>query len=121
MWNSFRPGATFIGMSPIEVESDQRHVLSERIFTISDAVRSTRTGDGGVLLDLRHGRILTLNAVGSDIFELLQQGYDQSQIVDTVSRRFGVPIQNVQADVLAFVQTLQRCDILRTIRSNGAL
>ena len=120
MWNSFRPDATFIGMSPIEIQSDQRHVLSKRIFRISDAVRGTRTGDGAVLLDLRHGRILTLNVVGSDIFALLQQGFDQSQIADAISVKFAVAIQDVRADVLAFVETLQKRDILQAVPPNGA-
>jgi len=110
-----------MGMSHIKIESGQRHTLSEPEFRISDAVRSTRTADGCVLLDIRHGRILTLNAVGSDIFALLQQGFDNSQIVATIARKFGVAIQNVQADVLAFVETLQMHGILQSVRPNGAL
>jgi hypothetical protein len=104
-------------MSRIEIESDQPHIMNRQTFTISDAVRSTRTEDGCLLLDIRHGRILGLNAVGSNIFELLQRGFDQSQIAETISREFGVDVRAVRADVLAFVETLQEHNILQTIRS----
>jgi hypothetical protein len=118
VWNSFRTGATFVDMSRIEIESNQPNVMNEQTFTISDAVRSTRTEDGCVLLDIRQGRILGLNPVGSNIFELLQRGFDQSQIADTISKEFGVDIQTVRADVQAFVETLRGHNILQ---AHGAL
>jgi hypothetical protein len=116
VWNSFRAGATFVDMSRIEIESNQPNLMNEQTFTISDAIRSTRTEDGCVLLDIRQGLILGLNPVGSNIFELLQRGFDQPRIADIISKQFGVDLQTVRTDVLAFVETLQAHNILQTNR-----
>ena len=55
----------------------------------SDTVRSTQTIDGRILLDVRHGRMFSVNAVGSKILELLEQGQDEPRIADEISRAYG--------------------------------
>jgi hypothetical protein len=102
------------------LEPNRMRTASEPRLRISDAVRSTATKDGRILLDIRQGRILGLNVIGSRIFELLQLGLDQAQIADEISRDFGVNIQMVQADVLDFLRSLQEQHILHFARSDGA-
>jgi Coenzyme PQQ synthesis protein D (PqqD) len=83
------------------------------MFEISNAIRSTSTEDGAVILDLHHGRILGLNRMGSRIFEMLQSGLDQDQIAGEISKDCGVDVDYARADVLDFIKTLHEHDVLR--------
>jgi len=79
---------------------------------ISDAIRSTATQDGAILLDIRHGQILSLNRMGSAIFQMLKRGVEPSQIAREISREFGANVTEVQADVLEFIESLQKHDVV---------
>jgi Coenzyme PQQ synthesis protein D (PqqD) len=87
------------------------------MFRVSDTIRRTETADGGILLDVHHGRMFCLNVVGAKILELIQQGFDESRIADEISRDYGASKNVVHADVIEFIETLQRHHILRPIRS----
>jgi hypothetical protein len=87
------------------------------MFRISDSIRQTQTVDGGVLLDVRHGRMFRLNLVGARILELMQRGYDESRIADEISRDYGVGREVARADVHDFIATLDKHHILQPIRS----
>jgi hypothetical protein len=78
------------------------------MFRISDAIRTSVTQDGAILLDIRHGQILGLNRMGSAIFQMLQCGVEPSQIAREISREFGANISEVQVDVLEFIESLQK-------------
>jgi hypothetical protein len=82
------------------------------MFKISGAIRSTSTQDGGVLLDVRHGQILSLNGMGSRVFEMLRGGLDEDQIAGEISKSFGVNADSARSDVLDFIQTLQKHHVL---------
>jgi len=82
------------------------------MFRISDAIRSTSTADGAVLLDIQQGRILSLNRMGSRVFEMLRGGLDENQIAGEISKDFGVEADSVQADVLDFIQSLREHNVL---------
>lgn len=83
------------------------------MFRISDSIRSTSTQDGEILLDVRQGQILALNRTGSRIFQMLERGLDPNQIADEISREFAVNIAEVHADVLGFIESLEKCDVLK--------
>ncbi len=87
------------------------------MFRISDTIRRTQTVDGGILLDIHHGQMFCLNIVGAKILELMQQGYNESRIVDEISRSYGVSKEVVDTDVLDFIETLHKHHILQLIRS----
>lgn len=82
------------------------------MYRISDTIRRTETQDGGILLDVHHGQMFCLNVVGAKILELMQQGYDESRITDEISRDYHVPRDTVRADVLDFIETLQKHHLL---------
>jgi hypothetical protein len=86
--------------------------MREAMFRVSDAIRSTATVDGAILLDIRHGQILGLNRMGSAIFQMLTCGLEPPQIAAENSREFGTNVAEVQADVLEFIENLQRHDVL---------
>jgi hypothetical protein len=83
------------------------------MFQISDTVRRTKTGDGGVLLDIQHGRIFRLNVVGCKIVDLLEKGFDTAQIAAEVSDAYAMDMETVRADVRDFVEVLHKHHILR--------
>ena len=62
----------------------------------SDTIRSTRTEDGRILLDVRHGQMFSVNVVGSKILDLIEQGWDESHIADEISRAYAVNIEVVR-------------------------
>jgi len=82
---------------------------------ISDAIRRTDTVDGGILLDVHHGQMFCLNVVGAKILELTQRGFDESRIADEISRDYGIDEADVRADVIEFIETLQKNHILQPI------
>jgi hypothetical protein len=82
------------------------------MFKISGAIRSARTQDGAVLLDVQQGWILSLNSMGSRVFEMLRGGLDENQIADQISRDCGVDADYVRIDILSFIRTLQEHKVL---------
>jgi hypothetical protein len=87
------------------------------MFRISETIRRTETVDGGILLDVHHGQMFCLNVVGAKILELMQRGYDESCIADEISRDYGANRDVVRADVIEFLETLQKHHILQPVRS----
>jgi hypothetical protein len=82
--------------------------MKDAMFKVSDAIRSTATDDGAILLDIRHGQVLGLNRIGSAVFQMLKRGLEPPQIVAEISREFGTNAAQVQADVLEFIESLQK-------------
>jgi hypothetical protein len=78
------------------------------MFQVSDTIRRGETLDGAVLLDVRQGRMFSLNVVGAKILELMQRGYDQSRIADEISRDYGMNRDVVHADIMDFIETLHK-------------
>jgi Coenzyme PQQ synthesis protein D (PqqD) len=94
---------------------------SNAMFRVSDTIRKTQTVDGGVLLDVRHGRMFCLNLVGARILELMQQGCDESRIADEISREYGMSKELVLGHVVDFIKTLHKHHILQPIRSTDVI
>jgi hypothetical protein len=78
------------------------------VMRISDSVRNTHNQDGGVVLDIRHGRMYGLNFVGSRILELVKQDCEELQIADEISRQFGISLDTAASDVREFLESLHK-------------
>lgn len=88
---------------------------------ISDTIRRTETQDGGILLDVHHGQMFSLNLVGAKILELLRQGYDEPRIAEEISRAYQISREVAQRDVTEFIESLHKHHILQAVRpANGA-
>ncbi len=83
---------------------------------ISETIRRTETQDGGILLDVHHGQMFSLNLVGAKILELLRQGYDEPRITEEISRAYQIDRNTVQRDVVEFIENLQKHHILQAAR-----
>jgi len=79
----------------------------------SDSVRSTRTEDGRILLDVCHGQMFSLNVVGSRILELVEQGWDEAPIAEEISRAYSTTIELARTDVRDFIDALRKRSILQ--------
>jgi len=86
--------------------------LASAMFSISPLVRLTKSRDGGVLLDIEHGAMFSLNPVGTRIIELLQQQQSHASLVGQVSREFNISEAVVEADVLEFLSVLRQQQLL---------
>jgi len=64
------------------------------------------------VLDIQNGKILRLNITGSLIFERLQQGQSELQIIRAISRDFGIPEDTTKRDVGEFLQSLAQQRLL---------
>ena len=91
--------------------------LQPSMFRISEAIRSTQTQDGTIVLNVHHGEIFCLNVVGSKILEALRQGHDESRIADEISREYSANRETVHRDVLEFIEALYKNHIIQPIRS----
>jgi len=80
----------------------------------SDTVRSTKTEDGRVLLDVRRGQMFSVNVVGSKILELVEHGWDEARIAEEISQTYAMSIEIVRPDVRDFIEALRKHEILRT-------
>ena len=80
---------------------------------LADTVRRTQTQDGGVLLDIHHGQMFSLNLVGAKILELLDGGLDEAGIAIEVSRVYAMDLETVRADVREFLELLQKHHLLQ--------
>jgi len=75
-------------------------------------VVSVRHGDATVLLDASTGRYYTLNEVGTFIWDQVCEAEPVSAIRDALCSNYDVPADHAQEDVLAFIRSLAKRDLL---------
>jgi len=74
---------------------------------ISESVRSMVNQDGGVLLDIEKGVMLSLNVAGSRVWTKLRQNLSVDQIVEEITAEFDIPRETARQDVHEFLHCLQ--------------
>jgi Coenzyme PQQ synthesis protein D (PqqD) len=79
---------------------------AKSVFTTSETIRSAPSQDGTVLLDVHHGRMFSINPVGSRILDLVKEGRDEAQIADEIVRVYGIAIEMARTDVHQFLKAL---------------
>jgi len=75
-------------------------------FRPSLTARASISGDGLILLDVDEGLVLTSNAVGARIWQLIEQDRTTAEIVRQIVDDYDVPIERAQRDVAMFVAAL---------------
>ena len=70
------------------------------------AVRASVSGDGLILLDVDGGLVLSSNAVGARIWQLLEQQRTTREIAQRLVEEYAVPVERALHDVQAFVADL---------------
>lgn len=82
------------------------------MYRLSDEVRSTRTEDGGIILDIRSGRMLQVNPVGAQIIELLRQRTALAELARSIAQMYAISEETARTDVQEFLQTLETYGLL---------
>lgn len=85
---------------------------------LSEQVRSTHSQDGAIVLDILHGRMFRLNFVGARILEFLKANADPPQIVEEISREFGVTRETADADIHEFIDALEKHHLIERWNSS---
>src|SRR5262245_43995056 len=84
---------------------------------ISTHVRTTITPDGAVLMNIKGGQMITLNPIGSIIWQGLTDGQSQEQIASGLASRFGVPVEQTLEDVHEFMEQLKAQQLIEPSES----
>jgi hypothetical protein len=100
---------------------DQTVGSNKAMLNTSESIRSTRTEDGRILLDVCHGQMFSLNVVGSRILELVERGWDEAPIAEEISRAYSTTIEVARADVHNFINALRKHSILQARSSANSL
>jgi hypothetical protein len=75
-------------------------------------LRAVIDGDGGAILDMRAGKISTLNAAGARVWMALQRGEDLEAIAAEITHETGEEIETVKKDVQDFAGALKKEGLL---------
>jgi hypothetical protein len=102
---------TVLHISSATLESEGK---ANPLLKIREGVRSTHDRDGSVVLDIHHGQMFTLNLVGSKILEMLKRGCPETQMVEDISRKFGIRRDIVERDVREFLECLEKHRLLES-------
>jgi hypothetical protein len=68
--------------------------------------------DGTAILDIKAGRISTLNSTGAYIWQALQRGEAFETIAEGLARETGEEAKVVERDVADFIEVLKKQDLL---------
>lgn len=68
--------------------------------------------DGAAILDIKAGKISTLNPSGAYIWQALERGEDIESIAQGLARDTGEQIEAVKKDVADFIEALKKRDLL---------
>lgn len=77
-------------------------------FLISEDVVHRELDGETIVLSLESGMYYGLNATGSRVWRLIEDGATAAQMIDRISREFGHPADEVRADVEALLGVLQQ-------------
>jgi hypothetical protein len=83
------------------------------LYQVSTGVRSTRNEDGGIVLDIDHGKMFRLNPVGALILESLGRGCAEGEIAQEIARGYGVSEETAVADMHDFLKSLEEHRLVR--------
>lgn len=75
-------------------------------------LRSTVNQDGAAVLDLKAGRISTLNSSGAYVWQALGQGEEIETISEGLAEQTGEPKDAVRQDVVEFLEALKKHGLL---------
>ncbi len=87
---------------------------------ISEHVRTTITQDGAVLMNIKGGHMVTLNPIGSIIWQQLSDRRSPEQIAAHLASEFGIPREQASADVSEFLEQLEAQHLIESGESSDS-
>ena len=92
--------------------------LADQVVAAKGTAFSDLAGEA-VVLHLRTGRYFGLNSTSAVIWKLIQSPCSIADVRDAVSRTYDVPLARCEAEVIAFLEDLQRSDLVSITPSGG--
>jgi len=80
--------------------------MEQERFRPSRAVRASISGDGLILLDVDGRMVLSSNAVGARIWQLIERQHTTGEIARQLADDYVVPLDRALGDVQTFVADL---------------
>lgn len=71
-------------------------------------------GDEGVMMDLESGNYINLNAVGSDIWQLLEKEITRQELIQKLSTIYNVSEEQCEADLEDFLLEIIKQEMVIT-------
>jgi hypothetical protein len=93
---------------------------ARRVFRLADHVRAASDRDGAVILDLRSGRYLGLNRVGSAVLQGVRHGLTLQAISAQVAAQCQAPLERVGPDAERFLARLVSQGLVQASAGSGA-
>jgi hypothetical protein len=75
-------------------------------------LRTIVNEDGAAVLDTERGTISTLNTTGAYVWQALERGEGEEDIVEALARETGTPREVIRQDVSDFIAALQENKML---------
>ena len=75
-------------------------------------LRTIVNEDGAAVLDTERGTISTLNTTGAYVWQALERGECEEDIVEALARETGTPREVIRQDVSDFIAALQENKML---------
>ena len=75
-------------------------------------LRTIVNEDGAAVLDTERGTISTLNTTGAHVWQALERGEGEEDIVEALARETGTPREVIRQDVSDFIAALQENKML---------
>jgi len=69
-------------------------------------VKASVSGDGLVLLDVSGGLVLSSNAIGARIWQLLEARHPRGEIARHLADEYAIPVDRAERDVAGFIAAL---------------
>ncbi len=68
--------------------------------------------DGAVILDIKRGKISTLNPTGAFVWQALERGEDLEAIATRLANETGKQVEVLERDLLEFIDALKKAKLL---------
>src|SRR5581483_6374477 len=81
-------------------------------YTVSNDIRITKAFEGAILLAIQSGKVLRLNPTGLLVWERLQNGASEDEIICAMTAQFQIAHEIAQADLSEFLEQLQSLGII---------
>ena|SRR5437879_5453763 len=89
---------------PVQVEEAKK----AGAYRLVEHVRAMINQDGGILMDIEHGTMISLNVSASRVWKKLQQNVPLAQIIEEISVEFKIAPDTARRDVQEFLNSLQK-------------
>src|SRR5258707_1016294 len=87
---------------------------------VSENVQPTITQDGAVLMNIKGGHMITLNPIGSIVWQQVSDGRSPEQIADRLTSEFAIPREQAAADVSEFLEQLEAQHLIESAELSGS-